>query len=114
MPWVRNWSSSSRRWASISRASSRSARLERNNETNRSRKRRAGPMDGLPLVFEQELVDQAREPAPALGLARQLALAGLGEGVVLGVAVALGLPPGALDPALLLEANERRIQRALV
>ena len=42
------------------------------------------------------------------------ARAGLGDAVVLRLAVGLGPLPGALDPALLLETDQRGIQRALV
>ena len=49
-----------------------------------------------------------------LGLLVERPRAGLGDAVVLRLAIALGALPRALDPALLLEAHERRIQRALI
>src|SRR4051812_11484260 len=66
------------------------------------------------LVFEEELVDESGEAAPPFNLALQLAFAAPGDGVELRFAVALRPPPGSLDPALLLEADERGIQRALI
>src|SRR3954471_5219658 len=65
-------------------------------------------------VPEQELVDQPCEAAPALGLLREGAFTRARQRVALGFAVRFGPAPGALDPAFLLHANERRIQRALV
>src|SRR5438045_594210 len=51
---------------------------------------------------------------PFLGLPRQRARAGFGDGVILGVATPIGLPPSATNPAALLEADEGGIQRPLV
>src|SRR5688572_22143583 len=125
MPCARNVSSRSRRWALISRERSASARPERKKARSRRIKRRMvftkyfafgfrarlSPSD---FRVEQKLVDEPGETAPTLGLLEQLTLAGLGDGVVLRVAVALGLLPRALDPALLLETNQSGIERALV
>jgi hypothetical protein len=65
-------------------------------------------------VLEQELVDKPCEPAPALRLLRQGAFTRTRQRVELGFAVRFRPAPGALDPALLLHADERRIRRALV
>src|SRR5262245_24145955 len=64
--------------------------------------------------FEKQLVDELGQPPPARGFLRQATFAGPGDGVVLGVAVVLGLLPLPLDPAFLLEAHERRVERTLV
>src|SRR5262245_14831866 len=108
MPVAMYWSSSSCRWERISRASSRSARLERNDDSRRRMVRR------MRSVLEQELVDKPCEPAPALRLLRQGPFTRARQRVELGFAVRFRPAPGALDPALLLHADERRIQRALV
>src|SRR6185503_14415184 len=108
MPLAMYWSSSSCRCERISRASSRSARLERNDDSRRRMVRR------MRSALEQELVDQPGEPAPALRLLRQRAFTRARQRVELGFAVRVRPAPGALDPALLLHADERRIQRALV
>ena len=57
---------------------------------------------------------QAGKPPPALGLLFEAAHAGFGHAVVLGLAVRFGSLPSTLDPALLLQADERRIQRPLI
>ena len=86
------------------------ARLERRRAT--AWRRRVRRMTLSPL--EQELVDKPCEPAPALRLLRQGAFTRARQRVELGFAVRFRPAPGALDPALLLHADERRIQRALV
>ena len=50
----------------------------------------------------------------SLGLDRQLPAAGCGESVVLGPSAELRDGPLGFDPALVLEAMERRVERALV
>src|SRR4051794_1665420 len=65
-------------------------------------------------VLEEQLVDQPCEPAPALRLLRQGAFAGARQRVELGFAVGFRPAPAALYPALLLHADERGIERALV
>src|SRR4051812_25622938 len=65
-------------------------------------------------VLEQELVDQPCESAPALRLFCERAFTRPRQRVELGFAVRFRPAPGALDPAFLLHADERRIQRALV
>src|ERR1700761_8064750 len=57
--------------------------------------------------------DALHHARPALLFLRQLAAAGGGESVVSGAPVVLGSAPFGLDPALLLDAVERRIKRAL-
>ena len=49
-----------------------------------------------------------------VGLLRQLAAAGLRDGVELGFAVVLGGAPARRDPALMLKPHERRVDGALV
>src|SRR5690349_12207692 len=93
--------------ALISRASSASARPARKKESRRNRKRRTGAMSGL---SQQKLVHEPHEPAPLLRLPRQLALAGLGDRVVLRLPIALRLLPLPLDPPLLLQADQRGIE----
>src|SRR5262245_60868085 len=108
MPLATNWSSSNCRCERISRASSRSARPEPNDARRRRIVRR------MRSVLEQELVDKPCEPAPALRLLRLGACTRARQRVELGFAVRFRPAPGAFDPALLLHAHERRIQRALV
>src|SRR5262245_21179945 len=62
----------------------------------------------------QQFVDETGETSPPFSLLLERARAGLGDAVVLRLAVALGALPCALDPPLLFEANERGIQRALI
>ena len=56
----------------------------------------------------------AGQTSPPLSFLRERARACLGDAVVLRLAIILGSAPTALDPAVLLEANERWIQRALL
>src|SRR6185436_4751554 len=65
------------------------------------------------FVVEQ-LVDEPGEAPPALRLLVERARTGLGDAVVLRLAIALGPLPRALDPTLLLEPDQRGIQRALI
>jgi len=51
---------------------------------------------------------------PVGGVLCELAAAGFGDGVVLGLAIVVGGAPGSGDPAALLEADERGINGALV
>ena len=90
-------------------SSRRKARIERNHA-----RRRAGTW--RPLLFvEQQLVDESREPAPALGLLARARACPLRV-----IASYFASRPDSvrchapLDPAVLLEADERRVQRALV
>src|SRR5574338_764585 len=108
MPSATYLSSSNWRCERISRSSSASARLERTDDSRRRIVRR------MNSVLEEELVDEPCEPAPALRLLPQGALTRSRQRVELGLAVRFGPAPGGLDPALLLHADERRIERALV
>ena len=65
------------------------------------------------LRFQQELVNESGETPPALDLLRKGAFSRLREGVEFGLPIVLGLPPGALDPSLLLQPNQRRIECSL-
>src|SRR6185436_3585425 len=106
----RRSSSSSQRWASISRSSSPSARAGRRKLNSRRKKRSSSAMLGLGT---EQPVHQAGQSPPALGLLLQGPDAGAGEPVVLGVAVVRRLLPVARDPPLLLEANQGRVERPL-
>src|SRR5438093_3591486 len=65
-------------------------------------------------LVQQQLVDQAGEPAPTFRLLFQTTNAGFGDAVVLRLAIAFGSLPGALDPSLLFESDEGRVERALI
>src|SRR5512135_2892359 len=56
----------------------------------------------------------AGEALPVAGVGSQLAAAGAGDRVELGLAVVIGGAPVRFDPSALLETNERRVDRALV
>jgi hypothetical protein len=60
------------------------------------------------------LRDRGCEPLPQCGFLLELFLPGPGEGVVLGATVLLGHAPLRLDPRLILEALQRRVERALL
>ena len=97
-PLPMNSSSSCRRWAVISRVSSRSARPGRRNDSRRRTNRRGSDMAVTSGWADDQLVHEPRELAPALDLLVERAQAGPGDGVVLRLAVALGPLPRALDP----------------
>src|SRR5688500_2082666 len=115
MPPATYLSSSNRRCARLSRSSSDSARSGRRDDNRRRMVRRiAGFPRDRRSVLEQKLVDEARETAPALRLLRERAVTRARQRIELGFAVGFRPAPGALDPALLLHADERRIQGALI
>jgi hypothetical protein len=51
----------------------------------------------MSALIDQQLVHKIRQPSPALGLFAERPQVGFGDGVVLRVAVVLGLLPGAFD-----------------
>src|SRR3954451_17264593 len=59
-------------------------------------------------------VDRARQPVPVGELGVEAAAARFGQRVELHLAAVVRLAPLGLDPALLLEPVERRVQRALL
>src|SRR6185437_8004412 len=67
-----------------------------------------------PLSDVEYELDGVHVPPPAVRLGADRAPARRGEPVVLGPAVVLARPPFALDPALLLEPLQRRIERTLI
>ena len=62
----------------------------------------------------EDAVDDAGRAHPLVGLAAQLARAGGGQGVEARPAVVVGGADARLDPATLLEAQQRRIESALI
>src|SRR5260370_3577831 len=115
-PRRRNSSSRRPRWDATSRARSASVRPGRRALWSLFRNRRRPDMVlSLRSGFvQEELLDQAHQTAPTLGLLAQGAPAGPGDAVVLGLAIGLGPLPGALDPAPLLQSDESGVQRALI
>src|SRR5437867_5564304 len=65
-------------------------------------------------LVQQQLVDQAGEPAPTFGLLFQTTSSRFGDAVVLRLAIALSSLPDTLDPPLLFQSDEGRIERALI
>jgi hypothetical protein len=65
-------------------------------------------------LLTQQLFDEAGQLAPALGFLPERFQAGFGDGVVFRFPAVFRLIPFALDPALLLQTNQGRIERALV
>src|SRR5581483_11509279 len=61
---------------------------------------------------DEHEVDRADEAAPVVHLGLERTLPGGAQPVVLGLAVVLGRPPLGFHEALLLEAIERRVERA--
>src|SRR6476646_7948336 len=111
MPSCRFFSVSSSMWKRISSLSSRSA------APGRSRARARARTALRKLIWLRRLQDEFHRlhvAAPVVGLDADGAAAGRRELVVLGAPVVFGRVPFALDPPFLLEALERRIERALV
>ena len=65
------------------------------------------------FCFAHDEADGGGQPVPALELARQLLPSGRGERVELRLAAGVGQAGLRLEPSLLLEAMERRIERTL-
>ena len=65
-------------------------------------------------MFAHDERDGAGHLAPAAGLKREAPATGGGEAVVLGLAVVLARAPVGREPAAVLQAMERGIQRALL
>src|ERR1700759_2442435 len=65
-------------------------------------------------MFTHDKRDGACHLAPAAGFEREAAAAGSGEAVVLGLAVVLARAPVGGEPAAVLQAMERGIERALL
>src|SRR6185312_711926 len=116
-PWRRYFSVSMSRW-NASSASIRSlvcrgwSRAHRRRRQPRVRSIIAGRARGMSGSPENE-VDRVDVLPPTLRLRRERAPPGRGETVVARGLIPLGRPPLALDPPLLLEALQRRVERAL-
>src|SRR5678816_56399 len=102
------------RWKRISSSSSDS--MVRRDTSARSHMaiRFVPRMPTSSLRGAQELFDRDDESPPALGFGAECFAAEGGQAVVLGAAVVVREAPFAVDPLLLLEALEGRIQRPLV
>src|SRR5688500_9511516 len=101
----------SSRWSAISAASAVSAPARPNSDRTRCQARSTRPISGLPVADDEP--DRAGEPLPALQLAGQLLLPGGGQRVELGLAPGLGDAALRPEPALLFQAMQRRVERAL-
>jgi hypothetical protein len=62
----------------------------------------------------EKLFDQARQLSPAPGFLIERSAAGRRDRVIFRFPVVLGLPPGALDKALLPQPDQSRVQSTLV
>src|ERR1700733_3154002 len=99
-----NWSASSSMWERISSAKSVVDRFLRRQNIALS----------LLLFGTENQADGPRQPPPLAGLLQKLGTPLGSQGVKPRLAIVLGdAPPGA-DPALVLEALERQIERAVV
>src|SRR5262245_43422005 len=100
------------RWKRSSASSSRSIRFLRNSAF----RARASAVILPPIVSRglEDPGDRVRQPLPVLGFVGQLPAAGPGQPVELRRAVVVRAAPLRVDPALLLQTVQRRVQRTLV
>src|SRR5215469_15191670 len=96
------------RWASISRDISRSAGAERKTFARREKNRLISDL------FREQFIHEAGHPAPALGFGGQSFRSRPGDGIEAGFPAAFGFLPGTFDEALLFEADQRRVEGALI
>src|SRR5262245_50294069 len=106
-------SSINARCADTSRWSSASGRPGRTALLNRRIKRRSADI-GLPPGREEQLVEETDQATPARRLALEPPAPRFRDAVILRFAPVLGRLPRSFDEALLLEAHQGGIERALV